>query len=144
MVAELMARVRSLLRGVVRTRRVNADLNEEFRLHIELRSADLVLCVAGPSLAGPLPLEAMACGVPVVAASRTTVDTVVDGVTGRHVEFQHPADIAHVVRQLLADRLRRESYGIAGRDRALACYSWQHVAVEAVRAYERATTNPGT
>jgi predicted permease len=42
MVAELMARVRSLWRGVVRTRRVNADLNEEFRLHIELRAADLV------------------------------------------------------------------------------------------------------
>ncbi|HEX6943855.1 MAG TPA: ABC transporter permease, partial [Gemmatimonadaceae bacterium] len=34
--------MRSLLRGVVRTRQVDADLNEEFRLHIELRAADLV------------------------------------------------------------------------------------------------------
>ena len=42
MVSELVARVRSLWRGVVRTRRVDADLNEEFRLHIELRAADLV------------------------------------------------------------------------------------------------------
>ncbi len=42
MVGELMARVRSLWRGVVRTRQVDADLNEEFRLHIELRAADLV------------------------------------------------------------------------------------------------------
>ena len=42
MVSELMARVRSLWRGVVRTRQVDADLNEEFRLHIELRTADLV------------------------------------------------------------------------------------------------------
>lgn len=42
MIAELMARVRSLFRGVVRTRQVNADLKEEFRLHIELRAADLV------------------------------------------------------------------------------------------------------
>jgi putative ABC transport system permease protein len=42
MVSELMARVRSLWRGVVRTRQVDADLNEEFRLHIELRAADLV------------------------------------------------------------------------------------------------------
>jgi putative ABC transport system permease protein len=42
MVAELVARVRSLWRGVIRTRQVNADLNEEFRLHIELRAADLV------------------------------------------------------------------------------------------------------
>jgi putative ABC transport system permease protein len=42
MVAELIARLRSLWRGVVRTRQVDADLNEEFRLHIELRTADLV------------------------------------------------------------------------------------------------------
>ena len=42
MVSQLMARVRSLWRGVVRTRQVDADLNEEFRLHIELRAADLV------------------------------------------------------------------------------------------------------
>ncbi len=42
MITELMARMRSLWHGVVRTRQVNADLNEEFRLHIELRAADLV------------------------------------------------------------------------------------------------------
>lgn len=42
MVSELMARVHSLWRGVIRTRQVDADLNEEFRLHIELRAADLV------------------------------------------------------------------------------------------------------
>jgi len=42
MLVELIARVRSLWRGVARTRQVDADLNEEFRLHIELRAADLV------------------------------------------------------------------------------------------------------
>jgi predicted permease len=42
MISRLMAMVRSLWRGVVRTRQVDADLNEEFRLHIELRAADLV------------------------------------------------------------------------------------------------------
>jgi putative ABC transport system permease protein len=42
MFAELVARVRSLWSGVVRTRQVDADLTEEFRLHIELRAADLV------------------------------------------------------------------------------------------------------
>ena len=42
MIAELLTRMRSLWRGVVRTRQVDADLNEEFRLHIELRAADLV------------------------------------------------------------------------------------------------------
>ena len=41
MLAELLARVRSFWRGVVHTRQVDADLREEFRLHIELRTADL-------------------------------------------------------------------------------------------------------
>jgi predicted permease len=42
MIAELIARARSLWRGIARTRQVDADLNEEFRLHIELHAADLV------------------------------------------------------------------------------------------------------
>ena len=42
MVSELLAMLRSLWRGVVRTRQVDDDLKEEFRLHIELRAADLV------------------------------------------------------------------------------------------------------
>jgi putative ABC transport system permease protein len=42
MFAELIARVRSLARGTLRTRRVDADLKEEFRLHMEMRAADLM------------------------------------------------------------------------------------------------------
>ena len=49
MISELMARVRSLWRGVVRTRQVDADLTEEFRLHIELRAADLVRSGMSPA-----------------------------------------------------------------------------------------------
>ncbi len=41
MPSELIARLRSLWRGIVRTRQVDADLNEEFRHHIALRTADL-------------------------------------------------------------------------------------------------------
>jgi putative ABC transport system permease protein len=42
MIAELIAKTRSLWNGVFRTQRVDADLQEEFRLHMELRAADLV------------------------------------------------------------------------------------------------------
>jgi putative ABC transport system permease protein len=42
MITELIARVRSLMRGTFRTGRVDADLQEQFRLHMELRAADLV------------------------------------------------------------------------------------------------------
>jgi hypothetical protein len=42
MIAELIARTRSLWRGIFRTRRVDAELQDEFRLHMELRAGDLV------------------------------------------------------------------------------------------------------
>jgi putative ABC transport system permease protein len=42
MIAQLMARARSFGRGIFRTQRVDAELREEFRLHVELRAADLV------------------------------------------------------------------------------------------------------
>src|SRR5918999_5950276 len=38
----LVARMRSLWKGVVRSRQVDAELEEEFRTHLELRAADLV------------------------------------------------------------------------------------------------------
>src|ERR671914_870802 len=45
MFSEIIARARSLWRGVRRTEAVNAEMNEEFRLHMELRAADLVRSV---------------------------------------------------------------------------------------------------
>src|SRR3954465_3751135 len=52
MIAELIARTRSLWSGIFRTRQVNADLQEEFRLHMELRAADLVRSGMTPADAG--------------------------------------------------------------------------------------------
>jgi len=42
MLSGLIARARSLLRGVRRHSDLDAEMNEEFRLHLELRAADLV------------------------------------------------------------------------------------------------------
>ena len=49
MIDELLARMRSFWRGVVHTRQVDADLKEEFRLHLELRTADLVRAGMSPA-----------------------------------------------------------------------------------------------
>src|SRR5918999_1350071 len=45
----LIARMRSLWKGVVRSRQVDAELEEEFRTHMELRAADLVRAGMSPA-----------------------------------------------------------------------------------------------
>ncbi|MDT7802094.1 MAG: D-inositol-3-phosphate glycosyltransferase [Actinomycetota bacterium] len=101
-----------------------------------LRSADAVVCTPWYEPFGIVPLEAMACGVPVVAAAvGGLTDTVVDGVTGLLVRPRQPAELASRLRRLLANPGLRHAYGAAGRDRAEVRYSWDHVAAQTLRAY---------
>lgn len=103
-----------------------------------LRSADVVVCTPWYEPFGIVPLEAMACGVPVVAAAvGGLTDTVVDGVTGVHVPPRRPDAVAAAVRRLLGDAALRDAYGIAGSDRARCRYSWDRIATDTLRVYER-------
>ncbi|MES4833442.1 glycosyltransferase, partial [Streptomyces anthocyanicus] len=101
-----------------------------------LRSSDLVLCTPVYEPFGIVPLEAMACGVPVLA---TDVgghrDSVADGVTGRLVAPQDPGAVAAAARELLADERLRRQYGRNGRERVLRHYTWARVADGAEQVY---------
>jgi glycosyltransferase involved in cell wall biosynthesis len=104
-----------------------------------LRSADAVVCTPWYEPFGIVPLEAMACGVAVVASAVGGLsDTVVDGITGALVPPRKPRALAGTLHHLLGHPAMLEQLGAAGRDRAWARYSWQRVAAETVRAYERA------
>ncbi|MEU0878020.1 glycosyltransferase [Lentzea sp. NPDC005914] len=104
-----------------------------------LRSADAVVCTPWYDPAGLASLEAMACGVPVVAtAVGGLIDTIVDGVTGLHVQPVQPRRLAKLLRGLLADGTRRQEFGIAGYDRTCARYSWERIAADTVRVYQGA------
>jgi D-inositol-3-phosphate glycosyltransferase len=103
-----------------------------------LRSADVVACTPWYEPFGIVPLEAMACGVPVVASAvGGMLDTVVHEVTGRLVKPKSPAEVAAAVNQLLRDDFLRQSLGAAGRDRARSRYSWDRVAADTLRIYDR-------
>ncbi|WP_156688597.1 glycosyltransferase [Mycobacterium sp. Marseille-P9652] len=103
-----------------------------------LRSADVVACTPWYEPFGIVPLEAMACGVPVVATAVGGIrDTVVDDVTGRLVPPRDAAALADALAPLLGDRRRREAMGRAGRERAHGRYTWDRVAADTERAYER-------
>jgi len=100
------------------------------------RSADLVVSVPWYEPFGIVPLEAMACGVPmVVSAVGGLVDGVVDGVTGVHVPPRRPALLADAVGGLLADPERRAALGAAGARRARRRYGWDRIAGSTLDVY---------
>ncbi|MEV3925238.1 glycosyltransferase [Actinomadura coerulea] len=104
-----------------------------------LRSASLVVSLPWYEPFGMVPLEAMACGVPVVAtAVGGHLDTVVDGVTGVVVPPRDPERAARAIRRVLDDPAGRDAMGRAGGGRAREHYSWARVAADTARVYREA------
>lgn len=101
-----------------------------------LRSADAVVCYPWYEPFGIVPLEAMACGVPVVVAQvGGLVDSVVDGVTGIHVPPRAPIALAQALRELLADEKRCMQLALAGTRRANRRYGWARIASDTLAVY---------
>jgi glycosyltransferase involved in cell wall biosynthesis len=103
-----------------------------------IRSADVVACVPWYEPFGMVAVEAMACGVPVVASAvGGLVDTIVDGVTGMHVPPRRPDEVARALVGLLRDPRLRKRMGAAGAERARSRYSWELIAEATLDAYSR-------
>ncbi|GAA1784132.1 MULTISPECIES: glycosyltransferase [Streptomonospora] len=101
-----------------------------------LRSADIAVNVPWYEPFGMSTVEAMACGVPVIASHvGGHLDTVVQGVTGRLVPPRDARALAYWIRMLLADPVTRESLGIAAADRAAVRYTWPRVARQTEDCY---------
>ncbi|MEV4712539.1 glycosyltransferase [Micromonospora sp. NPDC049374] len=109
------------------------------------RSADLLVATPWYEPFGLTPLEAMACGTPVVGtAVGGLTDTVVPGVTGDLVPPRDPEALGAALRRLLDDPDRRRRYGVAAVDRIRTGYSWSRTAARLGAVYTAVCGAPQT
>lgn len=105
-----------------------------------IRSADLLLALGRYDPYGTAVLQAMACGVPVVATNEGGhLDTVLDNVTGILLPRMTPDAVGQCLRRLLVDPTRIQAFGYAGEDRARTRHTWSRIAAETHGIYERIT-----
>ncbi|WP_435109634.1 glycosyltransferase [Nocardiopsis synnemataformans] len=103
-----------------------------------LRSADVYVSAASYEPYGGAVLEAMACGLPVVAtATGATPGAVLHRTSGVLMRFGRPDEVVRSVRSVLNTPTMSTAYGIAAVDRARSRFTWQRIAVETELAYER-------
>lgn len=101
-----------------------------------------------PSVYEPLGivnLEAMACEAAVIASAVGGIpEVVVDGVTGVLVPYDAAdptaleAGLARAVNDLAADPASARAMGVAGRERAVADFSWDAIADQTIEVYREA------
>lgn len=103
-----------------------------------LRSADVVVTASNYEPASRSVLEAMACGIPVVAAVLPqTLDALVHNVTGRYIRPGDDEELVTALRALIHQPFERAALGLAGRARARSCFSWDAVARQRQAIYGR-------
>jgi glycosyltransferase involved in cell wall biosynthesis len=83
-------------------------------------------------------IEAMACGVPVVATTGGALPEVVgtSGETGLLVEPNDPEALVAAIGRLLDDAALRERLGAAGRERVMERFTWQVTARGTAACYD--------
>lgn len=107
-------------------------------------SATIFCCPSVYEPFGLVNVEAMACGVPVVASAVGGIGEVVEhGTTGLLVpiegreEAAFARDLAEALSRLLDDPALARKMGEAGRRRVVERFSWRQVAARTVALYER-------
>ena len=115
-----------------------------------LAAATVFVCPSVYEPLGIVNLEAMACGTAVVASDVGGIPEVVDdGRTGLLVHYDaaevgaFERDLAAAIDVLAADPARAAAMGAAGRERAVAEFSWAQIAEQTVAVYRTVLDGPG-
>jgi alpha-maltose-1-phosphate synthase len=140
---ELRAEVAALVAGLQSSRSGVRWIPEMLPKTEIIQLLTHALAMVCPSVYEPLGivnLEAMACATAVVASRVGGIPEVVDGgVTGLLVPPDDPASLADALNLLLRDPARADAMGLAGRERAVAEFSWDAVAAQTAALYTELT-----
>ena len=116
-----------------------AGWREHDELADALNAADVLVLPSVREQFGQVLVEAMACGLPVIAANAHGPATIVeDGRTGWLVAPDDEADLARALAEAAADSERRARMGEAAYRASRERYSWPALAEGVARAYEKA------
>lgn len=150
---QILAEVEELVRGLQATREGVIWIDRLLPRHelcAILTAATTFVCPSVYEPLGIVNLEAMACGAAVVGTATGGIpEVVVDGVTGRLVPIDQVqdgtgtptdpdafvADLARVLTEVSTDPERAAAYGAAGRERAIADFSWESIAAQTASLY---------
>ena len=114
-----------------------AGCRQPDELHLWYAAADVAVTTPWYEPFGLTPLEAMACGTPVIGSQVGGIAfTVVDGETGFLVPPRDPEALCARLEEMLRDPARRTRMGRAGRARVLSSFTWQQVAMHTATLYD--------
>ena len=140
---ELLAEVTTLVHGLREVRSGVVWIPEMLPKPDIIQLLTHAVAFACPSLYEPLGivnLEAMACETAVVASRVGGIPEVVEGsVTGLLVPPDDPASLADGLNMLVRDPDRAALMGQAGRERAVAEFSWDAIAAQTAALYSELT-----
>jgi glycosyltransferase involved in cell wall biosynthesis len=120
------------------------NLTDHLRFLTDISNEELVLLYNAATLFafpsryegfGLPPLEAMACGTPVVAANNSSIPEIV-GEAAVLVETENVEAIASAISRVLSDQSLQKNLSTQGSAQA-ACFSWTKCALETVEVYRK-------
>jgi D-inositol-3-phosphate glycosyltransferase len=132
--------------GVLRSLAKELDVQDQVRfagcrqpdeLHLWYAAADVAVTTPWYEPFGLTPLEAMACGTPVIGSRVGGIAfTIAESVTGYLVPPRDPEALCSRLDDLLRDPERRLRMGQSGRARVLRSFTWQKVAARTAALYD--------
>jgi D-inositol-3-phosphate glycosyltransferase len=122
-----------------------AGRKDRSQLKFYYAAADLFITTPWYEPFGITPLEAMACGTPVIGANVGGIKfSVKDGITGAHVPPKQPKTLALKIKEMLGDESTLARIGQNAIKHVNTYFTWEKVADQLTEVYHKAIQGSGS